>query len=90
MCCAPSLREQIRSIWPDVIVTMGNPATRFILPHRNGHHQAARRLVFHEGHLAVLPTFHPAACARRDSRKLPDLEHDFALLGKLLRGEVAL
>ena len=29
--CAPFLREQIRSIWPDVIVCLGNFATQFIL-----------------------------------------------------------
>ena len=29
--CSPYLREQIRSIWPDIIMPMGNPATRFIL-----------------------------------------------------------
>ena len=82
--CSPFLREQIRSIWPDVIMTMGNPATRFILRTEVGITKL-RGKVFHEGHL--LPTFHPAAVLR-DSRKLPDLEHDFALLGKLLRGEV--
>lgn len=84
--CSPFLREQIRSIWPDVIMTMGNPATRFILRTEVGITRL-RGKVFHEGHFAVLPTFHPAAVLR-DSRKLPDLESDFALLGKLLRGEV--
>lgn len=86
--CAPYLREQIRSIWPDVIMTMGNPATRFILRTEAGITRM-RGKVFKTGHFAVLPTFHPAAVLR-DMSKLADLEHDFALMGKLLRGEVAL
>lgn len=86
--CSPYLREQIRSIWPDVIMTMGNPATRFIL-HTEVGITRLRGKVFHEGHFAVLPTFHPAAVLR-DSHKMPDLEHDFYLLGQLLRGEISL
>ena len=86
--CSPFLREQIRSIWPDVIMPMGNPATRFILRTEVGITRL-RGKVFHEGHFAVLPTFHPAAVLR-DASKLPDLESDFALLGKLLRGEISL
>ena len=31
LACSPFLREQIRSIWPDIIVTLGNPATHFVL-----------------------------------------------------------
>ena len=86
--CSPFLREQIRSIWPDVIMTMGNPATRFIL-HTEVGITRLRGKVFRSGHFSVLPTFHPAAVLR-DSRKMPDLEADFHLLGQLLRGEVSL
>lgn len=85
--CAPYLREQIRSIWPDIIMTMGNPATRFILRTEAGITRL-RGKVFRTGHFLVLPTFHPAAVLR-DETKMPDLEHDFRLLGQLLRGEVA-
>jgi DNA polymerase len=86
--CSPYLREQIRSIWPDVIVTMGNPATRFILRTDAGI-TGLRGKVYKTGHFSVLPTFHPAAVLR-DPRKLPDIEHDFYLLGQMLRGEVSL
>lgn len=86
--CSPYLREQIRSIWPDVIMTMGNPATRFILRTEVGITRL-RGKVFRTGHFSVLPTFHPAAVLR-DSNKLPDLEHDFRLMGQILRGEVSL
>ena len=86
--CAPYLREQIRSIWPDVIMPMGNPATHFIMQTEVGITRL-RGKVHHVGHFAVLPTFHPAAVLR-DPSKMADLAHDFYLLGQLLRGEVAL
>lgn len=84
--CSPYLREQIRSIWPDVIMTMGNPATRFILRTEVGITRM-RGKVFRTGHFAVLPTFHPAAVLR-DTSKMADLENDFRLMGQILRGEV--
>ncbi len=86
--CAPYLREQIRSIWPDIIMTMGNPATHFILRTDAGITRM-RGKVFRTGHFAVLPTFHPAAVLR-DPHKMADLEHDFHLMGQLLRGEVVI
>ena len=43
--------------------------------------------MFKTGRFSVLPTFHPAAVLR-DQTKLPELEADFDLLGRILRGEV--
>lgn len=86
--CSPYLREQIRSIWPDVIMTMGNPATRFILRTEAGITHLRGKL-FKTGHFIVLPTFHPAAVLR-DQLKMPALEQDFRLMGALVRGEVSL
>lgn len=85
--CAPYLREQIRSIWPDVIMTMGNPATRFVLRTEAGITRL-RGKVYRTGHFLVLPTFHPAAVLR-DESKMADLGRDFRLLGQILRGEVS-
>ncbi|MBR2835064.1 MAG: uracil-DNA glycosylase [Coriobacteriales bacterium] len=86
--CSPYLREQIRSIWPDIIMTLGNPATHFILRTDLGITRL-RGMVHKTGHFAVLPTFHPAAVLR-DTHKLAELETDFRLLGQLVRGEVPL
>ena len=44
LACSPFLREQIRSIWPDIIVTLGNPATPFRAQDRDRHYQAARQV----------------------------------------------
>ena len=58
--CAPFLREQIRSVWPDVIVCLGNVAAQFVLRCDNGVTKLRGRM--HEaGHFHVVATFHPAA-----------------------------
>lgn len=80
--CSPFLREQIRSIWPDVILCLGNFATRFVL-HTDAPISALRGRFHEVGHFQVLPVFHPAA-AIYDRSKQPILEGDFALLGRWL------
>lgn len=82
LACSPFLREQIRSIWPDVIVTLGNPASHFVLKTEIGITKLRGR--FHQmGHFVVMPTFHPAAALRNPAwQKL--LEDDFRMLGEYL------
>lgn len=82
LACSPFLREQIRSIWPDVIVTLGNPATHFVLKTETGITRLRGR--FHQtGHFTVMPTFHPAAALRNPAwQEL--LEADFRMLGDWL------
>lgn len=82
LACSPFLREQIRSIWPDVIVTLGNPATHFVLKTETGITKLRGR--FHQtGHFTVMPTFHPAAALRNPAwQEL--LEADFRMLGAWL------
>ncbi len=82
LACSPFLREQIRSIWPDVVVTLGNPATHFVLKTETGITRLRGR--FHQtGHFTVMPTFHPAAALRNPAwQEL--LEADFRMLGDWL------
>ena len=82
LACSPYLREQIRSIWPDVIVTLGNPASHFVLKTEVGITKLRGR--FHRmGHFTVMPTFHPAAALRNPAwQEL--LEADFRMLGAYL------
>lgn len=82
LACSPFLREQIRSIWPDVIVTLGNPATHFVLKTETGITRLRGR--FHQtGRFTVMPTFHPAAALRNPAwQEL--LEADFRMLGDWL------
>ena len=80
--CAPFLREQVRSVYPDVIVTLGNPATKFILKTDTGITKLRGR--FHRfGHFTVMPTFHPAA-ALRNPAWMGLLKSDFEMLGERL------
>ncbi len=80
--CTPFLREQIRSIWPDFIVTLGNFSSKFVLKTDKGI-TALRGQVFEIGHFKVLPIFHPAA-AIYDRSKADYIKQDFALLKSLL------
>jgi DNA polymerase len=80
--CTPFLREQIRLIQPDILVTLGNFATKFVLKTETGItrlHGEPRQT----GRFTVLPIFHPAA-AIYDRTKRDALFADFERLGQLL------
>ncbi|MDR1013465.1 MAG: uracil-DNA glycosylase [Coriobacteriales bacterium] len=80
--CTPYLRAQVRSIAPEILVTLGNFATRFILKTDRGI-TGLRGQVHITGRFSVLPIFHPAA-AIYDRSKEPVMENDFRLLGRLI------
>lgn len=80
--CTPYLRDQVRAIGPEYLVTMGNFSTKFILKTERGI-TALRGTVHHTGRFSVLPVFHPAA-AIYDRSKREVLESDFRMLGRLL------
>jgi DNA polymerase len=80
--CTPYLREQVRTIAPMILVTLGNFATRFILRTDVGISNL-RGKVHITGAFSVLPIFHPAA-AIYDQLKKPKMEADFRLLGRLI------
>ncbi|MDO4437650.1 MAG: uracil-DNA glycosylase [Coriobacteriaceae bacterium] len=87
LACSPYLREQIRSIWPDIIVTLGNPASHFVLKTETGITKLRGR--FHQmGHFTVMPTFHPAAALRNPAWQQL-LEADFKMLGDYLAAHPA-
>lgn len=81
--CTPYLREQTRTVDPEVIVTLGNFATRFILKTEVGITLLHGRLQ-RAGKFLVFPVFHPAA-AIYDRSKRTALQEDFATLGEILR-----
>lgn len=80
--CTPFLREQVRIIDPEVIVTLGNFATRFILKTTQGI-TGLRGTIQQAGRFTVLPIFHPAA-ALYDGSKKAVLMEDFACLRRIL------
>lgn len=85
--CAPFLRAQTKIIDPDVIVTLGNFATQFILRTTVGITKL-RGTVQRAGRFLVLPTFHPAA-AIYDRSKRDVLISDFQQVGTIVRDRMA-
>lgn len=81
--CSPFLREQIRSIWPDVIVCLGNFASQWVLKTDRGVTNLRGQL-YQQGHFVVCPTFHPAACIYHSDWQ-PLLEEDLRRVGQWLR-----
>ena len=64
--CRPYLEAQLRYMQPDVIVTLGNFATQFMIGQPMGITKA-RGQVFRYRGASVVPTFHPAAALRGGS-----------------------
>lgn len=85
--CAPFLREQIRSIWPDVIVCLGNFASQWVLKTDRGV-TSLRGQLYQQGHFVVCPTFHPAACIYHADWQ-PLLESDLRMVGAWLAAHPA-
>ncbi len=83
--CSEYLRGQVSAIAPDILVTLGNFATKFILKTDRGI-TSLRGRAYTSGRFYVLPTFHPAA-AIYDKKKVEILKQDFELLKKLLEVE---
>jgi DNA polymerase len=83
--CTQFLREQIRLIEPDILVTLGNFATKFVLKTEVGITRLHGR-VQTAGRFTVLPIFHPAA-AIYDRTKYDALVADFATLRRLLQSD---
>jgi DNA polymerase len=84
--CTRWLVGQISLIQPDVIVTLGNFATKFVLQTQQGITRM-RGSVYPWHGRKVIPTFHPAAILRgggEKSRQFADLEEDFALIKRTL------
>ncbi|HIE22175.1 MAG TPA: uracil-DNA glycosylase [Acidimicrobiia bacterium] len=84
--CKGFLREQIRLIAPEVVVTLGNFATKLLLRTETG----ITRL---RGHTydwwlgaTLIPTFHPAAALRGGGRVKDQMRQDFELVRSVLDG----
>lgn len=68
--CSPFLLRQIKLIQPKVIITLGSPATRFILNTSVG--ITKLRGKWHEFNgIKVMPTFHPSYVLRNGGEKSP-------------------
>lgn len=82
--CKGYLREQIRMIQPEVVVTLGNFATKLLVPTDLGiTRMRGRRIDWWLG-ATLIPTFHPAAALRGRPQVKADMEEDFALVAEVL------
>lgn len=82
--CKGYLREQIRLIAPEVVMTLGNFASKLLLNTETGITRLRGRA--HEWWLGaqLVPTFHPAAALRGGDRVTNQMREDFALVRALL------
>lgn len=78
--CKGYLREQLRMIHPDVVVTLGNFATKLLVPTDLGiTRMRGQRIDWWLGAF-LIPTFHPAAALRGRPRVRDEMEEDFGLV----------
>lgn len=81
--CKGFLADQIRLIDPDVVVTLGNFATKLLLKQEMG----ITRLRGHAypwWNRTIVPTFHPAAALRGGQSVLDKMREDFSLVESVL------
>lgn len=87
--CSPYLARQIELIAPRVIVTLGNPATRYVLETREGITKLRGRTHPHPSGAVVVPTFHPAAVLRGGAETMAQTRADLVRAKLVLQGAFA-
>jgi uracil-DNA glycosylase family 4 len=85
--CKGYLREQIRMIHPRVVITLGNFATKLVLPTDIGITRMRGQQFNWWLGATLIPTFHPAAALRGRPRVKEQMREDFALAATVLREE---
>lgn len=96
VACTPYLLRQIAIIEPEIIATLGNYATHFILEkfgvpdsrlgisRLRGKKFAVQDSVTQKSYI-IIPLYHPAV-AVYNSQSLDDLKKDFKIIGEQLKG----
>jgi len=87
--CKGYLREQIRMIHPEVVVTLGNFATKLLLPTEMGITRMRGQAFNWWLGATLIPTFHPAAALRGRPQVREQMEEDFALVARVLEEQVS-
>jgi uracil-DNA glycosylase len=84
--CKGYLREQIRLISPEVVLTLGNFATKLLLGTDIGITRLRGRVQPWWLGSSLVPTFHPAAALRGGDRVTEQMREDFRLVRSILDG----
>jgi DNA polymerase len=87
--CKGYLRTQLELIDPQVVVTLGNFATKLLLRTETGITRLRGRAYEWWGGRYLVPTFHPAAALRGSARVLEESRHDFGLVRAVLDGNLS-
>jgi DNA polymerase len=85
--CSPYLIRQIELIKPKIIITLGNPSTRFLLNTKLGITKL-RGNVYYYKDIAVVPTYHPSFVLRNggeNSLLKKDVWEDMKIVLKLMQ-----
>jgi DNA polymerase len=82
--CKGYLRDQIRLISPDVVVTLGNFATKLLLRTETGITRLRGQQFDWWLGAVLVPTFHPAAALRGGERVKDQMREDFELVRQIL------
>ncbi len=82
--CKGYLRAQIRLIRPDVVVTLGNFATKLLLRSETGITRLRGQAYPWWLGATLVPTFHPAAALRGGQRVTSQMREDFTLVRSIL------
>ena len=78
--CKDYLRAQITLIDPNVVVTLGNFATKLLMRTETGITRMRGRTYSWWQGRTLVPTYHPAAALRSGDRLIGDMQSDFALV----------
>jgi DNA polymerase len=82
--CKGYLREQIRLVRPEVVMTLGNFATKLLLKTEVGITRLRGRPYQWWLGALLVPTFHPAAALRGGDKVTNQMREDFALVRGIL------
>jgi len=82
--CKGYLREQIRMVHPEVVVTLGNFATRLLVPTEVGITRMRGQAIDWWLGATLIPTFHPAAALRGRPSVREQMQEDFLLVAQIL------
>ncbi len=85
--CSPYLIRQIELIKPKIIITLGNPSTRFLLNTKLGITKL-RGNVYYYKDIPVVPTYHPSFVLRNGGENSPlkkDVWEDMKIVLKLMQ-----
>lgn len=83
--CRPFLERKIALIGPEVVVSLGNVATRALLGTADGI-RSLRGRSYPFGEATLVPTYHPAAALRSGGEVVAEMRADLVRAKRLLEG----